>query len=45
MQILCRYERWPNARNLPLSGANFEPNLGATNFTAGLASFLSDAAL
>jgi pimeloyl-ACP methyl ester carboxylesterase len=32
----------PDARLLPLSGANFEPDLDADGFSAGLAAFLSD---
>jgi pimeloyl-ACP methyl ester carboxylesterase len=31
----------PDARVLPLSGANFEPDLDADNFSAGLADFLT----
>jgi len=30
---------------LPVDGANFEPDLDAANFAAGLASFLRDVAV
>jgi hypothetical protein len=33
-------EMRPDARVLPLQGANFEPDLDADNFAAGLADFL-----
>ena len=33
----------PDARVLPIDGANFEPDPDAANFARGLASFLRDA--
>jgi len=35
-------EMRPDARVLPIGGANFEPDLDATNFANGLAAFLSE---
>ncbi len=36
-------EMRPDARVLPIDGANFEPDLDTANFARGLASFLRDA--
>ena len=38
-------EMRPDARVLPVDGANFEPDLDAENFSAGLAAFLEEVSL